>query len=124
MKKPEKPIEIKEQHYTNSWVMIMSLTLFFISFFTSYFVSANEITSAFIKSVVVMLISHAILYCLVKLWEFSIPKAEWMLIVHGPPMVDSRSQRATKQRIKQDLLDRRNITKAEETFTFSETPEE
>jgi len=82
---------LKEKQYVNAWTSICSTLMFFISFFTAYFVSGNEITTAFVKSVFILIVTNVILKGLVLIWQLSIPKEQWMLMVHGAPAVDSRS---------------------------------
>jgi hypothetical protein len=96
--KKKKHVEIKSDHYASAWVTIFSIFLFFVSFFTCYFVGTQDIASAFIRSVVVLIFANIIGRLLVMMWHFAIPKQQWALIVHGPPPVDSRSTRIIKER--------------------------
>jgi len=90
--------EMHEKHYTNSWIMIVTIMMFFISFFASYFVSGNELSSAFVKSCFVLFVANILSRILVIVWNLTIPKDQWMLIVHGPPAVERRSVRMQKER--------------------------
>ena len=88
-----KQVIIKERNYVNAWTSIFSIVMFFIAFFSAYFTSGLELSSAFVKSVFVLIVAHIISNILVMIWRFMIPKNEWMLIVHGPPETLSRSQK-------------------------------
>ena len=89
----KKQVVIKEKNYVTAWTSIFSITMFFISFFSSYLTVGHEITSAFVKSVFVLIVAHIISNILVLIWRFMIPKEQWLLIVHGPPEIQSRSQK-------------------------------
>ena len=88
-----KPLVIKEKNYANSWSNIFSLLMFFISFFTSYIVVGYDISSAFVKGVFVLIVSNIISKILLLIWRYSIPKEQWLIMVHGAPAIDSRSQK-------------------------------
>jgi hypothetical protein len=96
--KEKSKTQVSPQHYTNAWISIFSIMMFFISFFGSYFVSGNEISVAFVKAVIVFFVSNLIARVLVFMWHISIPRDQWLLIVHGPPQVDSRQVRIQKER--------------------------
>jgi hypothetical protein len=102
--------EMREKHYTTSWVNIFSIIMFFVSFFTAYFVSGNELSNAFVKSCYVIFVANVLSRILVFVWNLAIPKEQWLLIAHGPPEVESRSIRMQKERV--DLTQ----TVAEETI--------
>ena len=89
--KQRKPIVIREKHYTNQWVSITSIMMFFIAFYGAYFVANLEMSLAFVKSCFVLIVANIMTRGLVIFWNAFIPKNEWLLIVHGPPEVDSRS---------------------------------
>jgi len=72
--------------------------MFFISFFAAYFVSGNELSSAFVRSCFIFIVANILSRILVIVWNCSIPKDQWLLIVHGPPTVDSRSVKLRKER--------------------------
>jgi len=93
--------EIKEKHYTNSWMTIFSILMFFVSFFAAYFVSGNELSNAFVRSCFVLIVANVLSRILVIVWNCSIPKDQWLLIVHGPPSIDSRSVKLRKEREKE-----------------------
>ena len=93
---------IKEKQYTKAWVSIFSILMFFISFFATYFGSGIEIGTAFVRAVFVLFITNLIARFLVFLWQISIPRDQWLLIVHGPPDVLSRSEKLKKEREKEN----------------------
>ena len=95
--------EMHEKHYTNSWIMIVTIMMFFISFFAAYFVSGNELSSAFVKSCFVLFVANILSRILVMVWNLTIPKDQWMLLVHGPPPIERRSVRMQKERINVNL---------------------
>ena len=82
---------IKQKNYENAYASIFSIIIFFISFFAAYFVAANDISVAFVKSGFVLIITYAVAKILILIWRFAMPKDEWLLIVHGPPSIESRS---------------------------------
>jgi len=85
-------------HYSNSWITIFSIVMFFISFFGSYFVVGREMGLTFVKAVIVLVVANIMSRILVMLWNYTIPKDQWVLIVHGPPHVESRTERLIKER--------------------------
>jgi hypothetical protein len=97
-KKDKPPKQIKQNDYTNSWISIFSIMMFFIAFFSAFFVAGNEIGGTFMKAVVVLIVTNIIARTLVTIWHFMVPKQQWLLIAHGPPEVDSRSVRIIKER--------------------------
>ena len=90
--------EIKEKHYTNSWATIFSILMFFASFFLTYFNAKNDLGIAFIKSFFILIVSYVIARILVAIWHVSIPREQWMILVHGPQEVDSRQVKIRKER--------------------------
>ena len=92
---------LREKHYTTAWVNIFSIIVFFISFFTAYFVSGIELTGAFVRSCFVLFVANILSRILVFVWNLSIPKDQWLLIAHGPPPIEKRSVRM--QKVRQDL---------------------
>lgn len=84
---------VKEKDYIKAWLSIFSILNFFIAFFTSYFTVSNNLVTSFIRAVIVYIVSFIVGKIIIILWKVSIPKDEWLLIVHGKPKVDSRSQK-------------------------------
>ncbi|MCL2065041.1 MAG: hypothetical protein FWG98_11840 [Candidatus Cloacimonetes bacterium] len=89
----KKRTEIKERNYVAAWTSIFSITMFFIAFFNSYLQVGHELTTAFVKSIFVLIVAHIIANILIFVWRFVMPKEQWLLIVHGPPDIPSRSQK-------------------------------
>ncbi len=83
---------IKKNDYTKSWLNIFSILNFFISFYISYFSSSSAIASAFIRATTVLIIANVVGRFLIFLWHLSLPKDEWLLLVHGKPAVERRSK--------------------------------
>ena len=88
-----KQMVIKEKHYVGAWANICSIFMFFIAFFTAFFVVGHELSSSFVKSVFVLVVTNIIAKGLVLLWQVAIPKEQWLLMVHGAPAIDSRSMK-------------------------------
>ena len=103
--KKQKRMEIREKHYTTQWVAITSIMMFFIAFYGAYFVAHLELNLAFVKSCFVLIVANIMLKTLVWVWNIFISKNEWLLIVHGPPDVDSRSQLIIREK---ERLEREN----------------
>jgi cation transport ATPase len=118
-KRRKERIDVQEKHYTHCWVMIFSIALFFISFLFSYFGTRNTMSSSFISAVVVLFVSGLLLHVIIKLWQLFLPKSEWMMLVHGPPVTDSRTQRIIKERIEADRIEREEKKKQELSFRFN-----
>ena len=89
---------IRQKQYTNAWTSIVSIIMFFISFFSSYFVGRNEIDIAFVRSAIIMIVCQLIAKIMVSLWHFAIPKEQWLIATHGMPEVQRRSERNNKER--------------------------
>ena len=98
LEKEKEKRAVKATQYSNAWVTIFSILMFFFSFFGSYFVVGREMGLTFVKAVIVLIVSNIISRILVMLWNFTIPKDQWALIVHGPPQVESRTERLRKER--------------------------
>jgi len=87
-----KSFMITEHHYTNQWLSIVSILMFFVSFYGAYFIAELEISLAFVKSCFVLIVANIIFRSLIVFWNIFIPEKEWLLIVNGRPEIDSRSR--------------------------------
>ena len=85
--------ELREKQYINSWTTMFSIVMFFIAFFSAYFAVGHDLSVAFVKSMFVLIVTHIVSKIIIMIWRFAIPKEQWALIVHGPPHVDSRSEK-------------------------------
>jgi len=94
---------IYPDHYSNAWVSIFSIMMFFISFFMAYVMKGHDIGTTFVRSVIMLVVTNLIARFLVVMWQVIIPRDQWLLIVHGPPEVDSRTTR--KQKALERLLE-------------------
>jgi len=88
---------IREKPYVNAWISICSIMLFFISFFMAYVIKGHDIGTTFVKSAVILVVANLIARLLVMIWQVIIPKDQWLLMVHGRPDVDSRTDRKRKE---------------------------
>jgi small-conductance mechanosensitive channel len=102
--KSKKPVVIKEKNYTEAWISIITIFVFFIAFFMAYFVGGHALESTFVKSIVIFIVANIISRGIVIVWQMSYTKQEWLLIAHGPPQVDSRTEKIIKERERQITL--------------------
>jgi len=84
--------EFIANHYTTNWISLVSITMFLITFYSSFFGLQQNVSISFVKSCFTLLVVYLILKSLVFLWNFIIPRDQWQLIVHGPPQTESRTE--------------------------------
>jgi len=96
-KERDRVLLVREKPYINAWISICSIMMFFVSFFMAYIMKGNDIGVTFVKSVVILVVSNVIARILALIWQVIIPKDQWLLMVHGRPEVDSRSERKIKE---------------------------
>lgn len=83
---------IKRKQYVNAWTNIVSITMFFLTFFTAYLAASMDLLSAFIRGVITLIVSRIIARILIYVWNMSMPADDWRLLVKGPPEIPKRSE--------------------------------
>lgn len=83
---------IKKKQYINAWTNIVAIMMFFLTFFTSYFVGGMDIMTSFLRAIITLIVSTIIAKLLIYLWNMSMPADDWRLLVKGPPEIPKRSE--------------------------------
>ena len=65
----------------------ISMLFFFVHFFTSYLLFGSDLVEAFIRGVIVWVITAVVLHALFAVWAFAFSPGEWRIIIDGPPRV-------------------------------------
>lgn len=82
---------IKKRQYVNAWVNIVSILMFFVTFFTAYTVASLDLSGAFVRAIFSMIISSFVARLLAFLWSSAFSPQEMSLLVKGPPEVPKRT---------------------------------
>jgi len=82
---------IKRRQYVNAWVNIVSIMMFFLTFFTGYFIAEYSLIPAFLRGIFTLLVSIIVAKIIVFVWNMSMSPDEWRLLVKGPPDLPKRA---------------------------------
>ncbi len=70
-----------------AFINAVSLLMFFVTFFTNYFMYGAMLMEAFIRGVVSFFVAFVIIHLLLFVWKFAFSPGEWKLIVDGEPEI-------------------------------------
>ncbi|HOD55406.1 MAG TPA: hypothetical protein PKJ08_12840, partial [Candidatus Cloacimonadota bacterium] len=62
---------IKKRQYVNAWVNIVAIMMFFLTFFTGYFIAEYSLIPAFLRAVFTLLVSIIVAKMIVFFWNMS-----------------------------------------------------
>ena len=77
-----------------AFINAVSLLMFFITFFTNYFLYGAMLMEAFFRGVISFFVAFVIVHLLLFVWKFAFSPGEWKIIVDGEP-----------ENIKEEILD-------------------
>ncbi|MCD4829323.1 MAG: hypothetical protein K8R90_07870 [Candidatus Cloacimonetes bacterium] len=75
-----------------AFIRSTALLFFFVNFFTSYLLFGSDLVEAFIRGLIVMVITTIVLHAVFAVWAFAFRPGEWRLIITGPPPKPEEAQ--------------------------------
>lgn len=80
-----------------AFIKVISILVFFLTFFTNYFLYSATLFQAFVKGVISLITASLILHFLYFFWRFAFSEQEWKIIADPSLRVSSEDEPESKR---------------------------